>query len=133
MANAVGGVKLLLDKSKEVLFRPAIDSELIIKGLERKPVDVAGAYLKALFAHAKEILDRRGIGKLMQSMDVQYILTVPAVWSDKAKDLTKQAACHAGIPEADLYLLSEPEAAAIYSMHTIQPNSIKVRAGIIPV
>ena len=69
----------------------------------------------------------------MQSMDVQYILTVPAVWSDKVKDLTKQAACHAGIPEADFYLLSEPEAAAIYSIHAIQPNSIKVGAGKIPV
>ncbi|KAJ5234587.1 Heat shock protein 70 family [Penicillium citrinum] len=76
MENVVRGVKLLLDKSKEVLFRPAIESELIIKGLDRAPVGIAGEYLKSLFAHNKDILDRHGIDKLMRSMNVQYILTV---------------------------------------------------------
>ncbi|KAJ5988528.1 hypothetical protein N7481_003738 [Penicillium waksmanii] len=124
MKEAVRGVKLLLDKSKELKFGPAIESEHIIEKMFRTPVDVAAEYLKEIFTHAKCILERRGIASLMKNMDVQYILTVPAIWSDKAKDLTMQAAHRAGIPESGLLLLSEPEAAAIYTIRTIQANSI---------
>lgn len=60
-------------------------------------------------------------------MNLQFILTVPAVWSDKAKDATMQAACLAGIPSQDLFLVSEPEAAAVYAIRSIQPNTIAVR------
>lgn len=37
-----------------------------------------------------------------------------------------QAAHLAGIPAANLTLLSEPEAAAVYAIRTIQPNTIAV-------
>lgn len=126
MKEAVRGVKLLLDKSKQIRYGPTIESEKLIQTMGKKPVEVAGEYLKMIVSHAKRILHRRGVGSLMRTMDVQYILTVPAVWSDKAKDLTFQAACRAGIPASDLSLLSEPEAAAIYTIRTIQPNSISV-------
>jgi molecular chaperone DnaK (HSP70) len=59
-------------------------------------------------------------------MDLQFIMTVPAVWSDKAKDATMQAATLAGIPSAGLFLVSEPEAAAVYAIQTIQPNTMTV-------
>lgn len=126
MKPAVRGIKLLLDRSKEIQYGPAAKSERIIQGLCKKPVEVAGEYLEKMVSHAKGILNRRGIGSLMRTMDVQYILTVPAVWSDKAKDLTLQAAYHAGIQKSSVTLLSEPEAAAIYTIRTIQPNSIAV-------
>lgn len=130
MKNAVRGVKLLLDKSKDIKFRPSIEAESIIEEMRRTPTAVAGEYLKKIVSHARLILDRRGIGSLMKAMDVQYILTVPAVWSDKAKDLTRQAAHLAGIPESDTFLLSEPEAAAVYTIRTIQSNNIAVRIGL---
>ena len=126
LEEAIRGIKLLLDKSKATEYKPALNSQHLISAQGKEPVDAAADYLKKLFSHAKSILDDQGIGSLVQSWDVQYILTVPAVWSDKAKDLTIQAACLAGIPKASLYLLSEPEAAAVYAIRTIQPNSIEV-------
>jgi molecular chaperone DnaK (HSP70) len=52
--------------------------------------------------------------KFLRNITPQYVLTVPAIWRDKAKDLTKKAAVRAGIPLKDLTLVSEPEAAALY-------------------
>ncbi|KAJ5116884.1 Heat shock protein 70 family [Penicillium angulare] len=124
MKPCIRGFKLLLDKSKNLSYGPAIESEAIIQSLDKKPVDIAGIYLKKLMSHARTILCRRGIESVLDTMDVQYIVTVPAVWSDKAKDLTMQAARLAGIPQANLVLLSEPEAAAVDAIRTIQPNSI---------
>ena len=129
MKPCIRGFKLLLDKSKNLSYGPAIESEAIIQSLDKKPVDIAGIYLKKLMSHARTILCRRGIESVLDTMDVQYIVTVPAVWSDKAKDLTMQAARLAGIPQANLVLLSEPEAAAVDAIRTIQPNSITVCIG----
>ena len=94
--------------------------------MSQPPVRFAGEYLNKIVSHAKSILGRRVLGKSMNSMDIHYIVTVPAVWSDKAKDLTMQAATLADMPQNNLYLLSEPEAAAVYTIRAIQPNSIAV-------
>ncbi|KAJ6115348.1 hypothetical protein N7486_001126 [Penicillium sp. IBT 16267x] len=124
MNTAVRGVKLLLDDSQPIRYVPAAESERLIQALKKKPVDVAGDYMKVIVSHIKFILDRRGMGDLLETLDIQYILTIPGVWSDKAKDLTMQAACLAGIPRNNLTLLSEPEAAAVYAIRTIQPNTM---------
>ncbi|KZN90257.1 Heat shock 70 kDa protein [Penicillium chrysogenum] len=108
----IQGVKLLLDESQKFRYLPASDSQEIIKDLNKTPVEVAGDYLGKVVAHAQDVLARR-FGTALQTMDLEYILTVPAVWSDKGKDYTRQAAQRAGISPASLRLLSEPEAAAI--------------------
>ena len=49
---------------------------------------------------------------------IEYILTVPAVWSDKAKSDTLQCASKAGFGSTSkIRLITEPEAAAIYTFH----------------
>lgn len=63
----------------------------------------------------------------MAQTKVEFVLTVPAVWSDSAKNATLQAAERAGMGNRhDLKLISEPEAAAIYTLKAIQPNHLKV-------
>lgn len=126
MSTAVRGVKLLLDTSQPTRYVPAAESERLIRALRKEPVAVAGDYMKTILSHAKEILHRRGMRDLLKRPDVKYILTIPGVWSDKAKDLTMHAACLAGIPRNNLTVLSEPEAAAIYAIRTIQPNTMTV-------
>jgi Molecular chaperone len=121
----IQGVKLLLDGSQKFRYAPASDSQKIIKDLRKTPMEVVGDYLGKLVAHAHEVLTRR-FGTALQSMDLEYILTVPAVWSDKAKDLTMQAAHRAGMSPGNLRLLSEPEAAAVCAIRTIQPNTCAV-------
>ncbi|XP_052072640.1 heat shock 70 kDa protein 12A-like [Mytilus californianus] len=46
--------------------------------------------------------------------DIHWVLTVPAIWSDQAKQFMRQAANQAGIEDDLLSLAYEPEAAAIY-------------------
>lgn len=121
----IQGVKLLLDESQKFRYTPAAESQKVIKNLNKTPMEVAGDYLGKLVAHAQDVLTRR-FSTVLETMDLEYILTVPAVWSDKAKDLTMQAAYRAGIPPASLRLLSEPEAAAVCAIRTVQPNTIAV-------
>jgi molecular chaperone DnaK (HSP70) len=93
--------------------------------MKKSAISASGEYVGMLLAHVKDILKRR-FGSALQTMDLQFIMTVPAVWSDKAKDATMQAATLAGIPSAGLFLVSEPEAAAVYAIQTIQPNTMTV-------
>jgi molecular chaperone DnaK (HSP70) len=123
--ESIQGVKLLLDETQCIPYGPSIDSAQIIKQMHKDAVTVSGEYLRKLTTHGKEVLRRR-FGDAFETMNLQYILTVPAVWSDKAKDATRRAAHLAGIPLSDLILVSEPEAAAMCAIRTIQPNTIKV-------
>ncbi|CAG8290055.1 unnamed protein product [Penicillium salamii] len=122
--DTIEGVKLLLDEKQIYRFEPASHSKQIIKKMNKTPVDVVADYLERLVAHLMEVLNRR-FSTALQTMELRYILTVPAVWSDKAKDATLRAAHMAKIPASALTLLAEPEAAAVYAIQTIQPNSIK--------
>jgi molecular chaperone DnaK (HSP70) len=66
----------------------------------------------------EEVLVQKG-GNIYREDQVRYCLTVPAMWTDKAKNLMRRAATKAGIIQPDdhrdrLMLVSEPEAAALY-------------------
>jgi molecular chaperone DnaK (HSP70) len=50
----------------------------------------------------------------LENQRTSYVITVPAIWSDDAKNLTRLAATRAGIPGDKLNLITEPEAAALY-------------------
>ena len=50
-------------------------------------------------------------------MITSYSITVPVFWGEKAVDLTRQAAVKAGIPDKDLILINESEAAACSSVN----------------
>jgi hypothetical protein len=53
---------------------------------------------------------RRGVSSLG---DVLWVITVPAIWSDAAKQIMREAAIKAGIPDQQLIFALEPEAASI--------------------
>lgn len=95
LSEAIRGFKLLLDENQKFRYKPTTDSDNLIRRMTKTPVDVSSEYLQMLVAHAKHTLERR-FGSALRTMDFQYILTVPAVWSGKAKDATLQAACAAG-------------------------------------
>jgi molecular chaperone DnaK (HSP70) len=66
--------------------------------------------------------------KRVKEMKVQYMLTIPAIWSDVAKSLMIQAAEKAGFGKhrIDFELVGEPESAAAYTLKAIQPNNLNV-------
>ncbi|KAI9253530.1 hypothetical protein BDA99DRAFT_574678 [Phascolomyces articulosus] len=105
--------KLQLDDS---LNRPPLENGLM-------PVQAVADYLSKLHQYTLEEL-KRGFANNYHSGTFRYCLTVPAVWSDKAKSTMRQAAIQAGIitpsdPPDRLLLVSEPEAAAIYCEKTM--------------
>ncbi|RAL01421.1 Hsp70 family protein [Aspergillus ibericus CBS 121593] len=120
----IRGVKILLDGSQDRKYVAALESAGFIKRNRKTAIDLAGQYLEQLVLHTETILQRR-FGTAVQGMEMRYVLTVPAVWSDKAKDATLKAALKAGISPQNVSLVSEPEAAALHCMGVIQPNSIQ--------
>lgn len=124
-AEAFQGIKLLLDESQEIKYAPSLASGALLKKYKKDAVQVTADYLNRLVSHAKSILQRRfDIGP--HDMNLRFVLTVPATWSDKAKDKTLSAAIKASIQPQDVSLISEPEAAALYALRAIQPNSVSV-------
>lgn len=81
----------------------------------KKAVDFAADYLTCIykFVH-NDFLPKQFGEEFLRNQYISYIITVPAIWTDLAKDLTRQAACRAGFPDERLLLISEPEAAALY-------------------
>jgi|SRR5579859_882604 len=81
----------------------------------KSALDFAADYLKAIVNHVLNVSLPKHFSKdFMTEQSIGYVITVPAIWSDKAKNLTRQAAERAGIAEADLQMVTEPEAAALY-------------------
>ncbi|XP_052278300.1 heat shock 70 kDa protein 12A-like isoform X5 [Dreissena polymorpha] len=57
-----------------------------------------------------------GANKL-EEKDFHWVLTVPAIWNDKAKHFMRLAAEACGIPGERLSIALEPEAASLYCKH----------------
>ncbi|RDW83641.1 Hsp70 family protein [Aspergillus mulundensis] len=121
--EALRGIKLLLDEDQKIEYTPSLQSKALLAKYGKTAEEATALYLKQLIQQAKQVLERR-LGLDIDELDTQFILTVPAVWSDKAKDSTMRAAVAAGIDLKNLSLVSEPEAAALYALRAIQPNSI---------
>ncbi|KAI9271856.1 hypothetical protein BDA99DRAFT_501175 [Phascolomyces articulosus] len=105
--------KLHLDES---LHRPPLENGIT-------PVQAVADYLAALHQHTLKELTR-GFAKNYHPDTFRYCLTVPALWSDRAKHMMRQAAIQAGLiapsdPSDRLVLISEPEAAALYCEETM--------------
>ncbi|XP_060570470.1 heat shock 70 kDa protein 12B-like [Ruditapes philippinarum] len=57
------------------------------------------------------------VGNTIIASGIHWVLTVPAILTDTAKQFMREAAQQAGIPEENLSLCLEPEAASIYCRH----------------
>ncbi|GJJ75616.1 hypothetical protein EMPS_07974 [Entomortierella parvispora] len=81
-------------------------------------VDAIADYLRLFHAHVVQSV-LKGFGAAFEQQHIQYCLSVPAMWTDNAKAMMRQAALQAGMitpldPPHRLLLISEPEAAALY-------------------
>ncbi|KAI5856586.1 hypothetical protein BZA05DRAFT_204555 [Tricharina praecox] len=96
----------------------------------RPPSQIATASCATSVDSAREIL--KGLDIRIVTVDLQskveWVLTVPAIWSDSAKDLMIQAARKAGFGERgmDFELISEPECGATYALNVIQSNNLSL-------
>jgi hypothetical protein len=89
--DAAVGVKLLLDPDQpRPLYFEADQLKDDAKSLPKRAVDIVADYLAALFKHGLAVIESNSIKEYFESCRRDFIITVPAVWSDKAKDLTLQ-------------------------------------------
>ena len=119
-------VKLFLDPGQELpSFVSKSEVQKLLAECGKDAVSVVADYLSQLYKHTKEELTKRYGNLFMRTTELQWVLTVPAIWSDAAKDATLAAARKTGMG-SELTLISEPEAAAVYTLQAIQPNHLKI-------
>ncbi|KAF8439647.1 hypothetical protein BGX38DRAFT_1273224 [Terfezia claveryi] len=90
----------------------------------KTPVDLTADYFKSLYKCVQSRIEE-SIPALKEQLGndggvtIKCCLTVPAIWDDKAKQITKQAAIAAGLLEKQIYMISEPEAAAVHCLTSL--------------
>ncbi|KAF7958371.1 hypothetical protein EAE96_001920 [Botrytis aclada] len=114
-SRIIRGIKLLLDPTQAMpSYVPAWILRRNLERLGRPAVDVAADFIRAIYEYAIGIIMDGWPLEYIQKCRKQLVLSVPAVWSDKAKDLTLQASRKAGFYLVTL--VKEPEAAALYAL-----------------
>lgn len=125
-------LKLFLDRQHKLPpYISPLETISLLRNVNKTVLDAVSDYLAALRAHTIDTLTRRYGVSFMASTPVEWVLTVPAVWSDAAKNATRLAAERAGMAAeyggvGSIRLISEPEAAAVYTLRAIQPNALNV-------
>lgn len=119
--------KLLLDKNAVVVQYddPTLFSDMNNKGVFRLPYfrDAPGVcedFLRGVFEHVSARLRREMTDLTFENTPMECWITLPAIWSDEAKDATLQAAKRAGFgnrPADEVFTIAEPEAAAIATLN----------------
>ncbi|KEF53944.1 uncharacterized protein A1O9_09739 [Exophiala aquamarina CBS 119918] len=122
----VEGIKLLLDPDQDKpLYVPATNTKTELAKIGKPAHEVAADYIKSIYEHALgRIASKVPENYLENDVQKRFVISVPAVWSDRAKDLTLRAAKLAGIYPATL--IKEPEAAAMYTLHVLQDRGLGV-------
>jgi molecular chaperone DnaK (HSP70) len=121
-------IKLFLDRSQKLPFYVSpLDTAAQLKTYGKNVADAVADYLSQVYRHTMDTLTRRYGESFMAGTRVEWVLTCPAVWSDAAKHTTLVAAERAGMgSREDIQMISEPEAAAVYTLKAIQPNHLSV-------
>ena len=93
-------------------------------------VDVVTDYLTCIREHAWGHLERVYGTTFFNSMKKDLVVTVPAVWSERAKDLTMNAVAAAEFGADKTWLVTEPEAAAIYTLKCMSEGPLRGDLGV---
>ncbi|KAI9336880.1 hypothetical protein BD770DRAFT_422631 [Pilaira anomala] len=106
--------KLYLDDNLEGVVRQL--------PLDLTVTDIIADYLEKFFGYIKIDMTKKGFHNNFEKQ-ARFCLTVPAMWSDKSKQIMREAAIQAGLINSTdhrdrLMLISEPEAAALYCEKT---------------
>ena len=100
---------------------------------DKQPVEIVTDFLRGLKSHVFHVMSKEFGSTAFRNMQLDIVLTVPAVWSDKAKNLTYQAVEEAGFADnrGRIHMITEPEAAAIYTLKALETHAAteRIRTG----
>ena len=112
------------------------EQQLLAQSLTKQPVDIIADFLSHVKDHFINTLDEEYRREVWSTLPITLVVTVPAVWSDVAKDRTLQAVRQAGFnkvcfPSLNCTLLAtEPEAAAVYTINTLRGTTQDQRLAV---
>ncbi|EER40936.1 conserved hypothetical protein [Histoplasma capsulatum H143] len=126
--------KLLLDQNAPLSkyddpgLEKASDIGILKLPEGKSATDVVSDYLSEVYHHILQRIGKQITEDTLRTTPLEFWFTVPAIWSDQAKNATVNAARQAGFgtrPNDEIFLISEPEAAAITSLKKYtNPNGI---------
>lgn len=133
-------MKLLLDPTKsnsltsENLDLMKEDGLMAIPSFKQGASEVCSDYLREIYRYTISYLEKRLGAGVVQASPLDFWFTIPAMWSDKAKEDTLRVALNAGFksrPKDEITIITEPEAAAIATLTTLsdEENAYDVIAG----
>ena len=83
------GIKLLLDPDQETpIYLPQTNTAQELRKLQKPVIEVVGDYIAAIYKHALGRIESKVPADYLQLCQKIYVVSVPAVWSDRAKDTT---------------------------------------------
>ncbi|RCI08728.1 hypothetical protein L249_4681 [Ophiocordyceps polyrhachis-furcata BCC 54312] len=90
------------------------------------PLELTKIYLSCLHTHFISVLEKRLSPSVVHSTPMDFVVTVPAIWSNAAKQAAERAAAMAGFcGNQRIQLISEPEAAALYTLKQLSPSVLQ--------
>lgn len=138
-ADPISWFKLLLLKDED-LDESIKSSEFILRAKKkvrsegRRPVDMVADYLRLLWGHTLEIIEKSRGKDVIDAMRFHVVITVPAIWKGYARQSMEEAAQKAGIlahreiGETQLSFVLEPEAAGMATLiehkRLVQPGDV---------
>lgn len=137
--DSVSWFKLLLLKDTDVPVDIAAslqfsEAKKAQRKLGKDAVEIVTDYLSKLWEHTVKYMKRSLGDDLVERCDLHVNITVPAIWPPYAHQDVRKAAGDAGVltsesgREVTLGLISEPEAAALATVHDMgKRTNMKVR------
>ena len=112
--ESVSWFKLLLDPAQKARGDPSALEKCrkTLQKLEKSAEDVATDYFRCLWEFTRESIEDKKGESWESTYSLRLVVTVPAIWSEIAKEATLRAAKRAGMPSS-ITLVTEPEAAAL--------------------
>uniref|UniRef100_A0A8H7TU91 Uncharacterized protein n=1 Tax=Bionectria ochroleuca TaxID=29856 RepID=A0A8H7TU91_BIOOC len=108
-------------------FKLKLDDPENERGDGETPEQLTKIYLSCLHEHFISILEKTLSSAVVRSTPMDFVVTVPAIWSNAAKEATERAAAVAGFcGNSRIQLISEPEAAALYTLKNLSPGTLQL-------
>ncbi|KAF5542336.1 mitochondrial-type heat shock 70 [Fusarium mexicanum] len=132
--DALKWFKLLLLDNDDVPIMVSRSSQMrcaqrLLDKIKKDPVEVIACYLRKIWNHAIDSIQRTVGAELLQKSPFHVVITLPAIWPPYAQQRMKQAAKTSGIIDArscgetKLRFISEPEAAALATIKDLSKRS----------
>ena len=87
----IEGIKLLLDPDQETpIYLPQTNYASELRKLDKPVIEVVGDFIASVYKHALGRIQSKVPADYFRMCQKIYVVSVPAVWSDKAKNTTLQ-------------------------------------------